>query len=59
MLFGMITNSLEVEGKDLWKGSNKQAKVISWSAEDMGTAVDGRASIRRSIRAADGRQHTR
>jgi len=59
MLSGMVTNSLEVEGKDLWKGINKQAEAISWSAEDMGTVVDGRASTRRSIRAADGRQHTR
>jgi hypothetical protein len=59
MLSGMVTNSLEVEGKDLWKGSNKQVEAILWSAEDTGTAVDGRASIRRSIKAADGRQHTR
>jgi hypothetical protein len=55
MLSGMETNSLEVESKDLWKGSNKQAEAISWSAEDLETVVDGRASTRRSIRAADGR----
>jgi len=54
MLSGMVTNSLEVEGKDLWKGSNKQAEAILWSAEDLETVVDGRASTRRSIRAVDG-----